>query len=86
MSQTLYLIFTDEGYIEAKDAIFEDKALLWINPRILDETQITELSASNITFKILDKWVKPGDEKATLNIIKSIEQNIKKADILVEYR
>jgi hypothetical protein len=85
MSQTLYLIFTAEGFTEAKEAILQDKALLWINPDVLDATQITELAASDIELKILDKWVKPGDDKAALDIIKSIEQNMEKVNILVEY-
>lgn len=85
MSKTLYLIFTAEGFTEAKEAILQDKTLLWINQDILDKTQITELEAADIELKILDKWVKPGDNKAALDIIASIEQSMEKVNILVEY-
>lgn len=85
MSKTLYLIFTAEGFTEAKEAILQDKTLLWINQDILDKTQITELEAADIELKILDKWVKPGDNKAALDIITSIEQSMEKVNILVEY-
>jgi hypothetical protein len=85
MTQTLYLIFTAEGFTEAKEAILQDKALLWINPDVLNETQTTELTAADIEFKILDKWVKPSDDKAALDIMSSIEKNMKDVNILVEY-
>lgn len=85
MPQTLYLIFTAEGFTEAKEAILQGKALLWINPDILDETQVTELAAADIVLKILDRWIKPGDDKAALDIITSIEKSMGKVNILVEY-
>tara|TARA_R110002111_G_scaffold256079_1_gene322852 strand:+ start:228 stop:488 length:261 start_codon:yes stop_codon:yes gene_type:complete len=85
MTQALYLIFTEAGFAEAKTAVMEEKALLWINPDVLDDTELKELNNAQITVKILDDWVKPGDEKATLTIINQIEKNIKNVSILVEY-
>ncbi len=85
MSHTLYLIFTEDGFSDARTAILKEKALLWINPNVLNEAQKIELENAHITPKFLDQWVKPGDEKGTLNIIKDIEQQIKNVDILVEY-
>jgi len=86
MSQPLYLIFTEDGFTEAKTAILEENALLWVNPNVLDEAQLTLLNNAQITYKILDHWVKPSDEKAILTIIEHIEQNIKNVTILVEYQ
>jgi hypothetical protein len=85
MQQTLYLILTADGFTEAKEAIFRDNSLLWINPSVLDEMQLKALSDAKIAITVLDKPVRLGDEKATLDIIKSIEKKIKDVNILVEY-
>lgn len=85
MPQTLYLILTADGFTEAKEAIFEDNALLWINPGVLDEMQLKTLSDAKIAVTVLDKPVRLGDEKATLDIIKPIEKKMKDVNILVEY-
>jgi len=82
----IYLIFTSEGFAEAKDNIIEDQAGLWINDNILSASQLTELETQNIPVTILNSQVKPSDEKAIITIVEKIEELAKSnIEILVEY-
>jgi hypothetical protein len=86
MEKTGYLIFTETGFASAKsDLLSEPEPTLWINPKILDTAQLNILSKVKVDTHILEKWVKPGDEKATLNIIQQIEQHHPDTNLLVEY-
>jgi hypothetical protein len=49
----IYLIFTQEGFTEAKNDIFENKADLWINVDLLSPEQLAELSAEGISIYFL---------------------------------
>ena len=81
----IYLIFTQEGFAEAKSAILEDKADLWICVDMLSPEQLAELSASGISIYFLPDPVNPNNEKAIIAALDYVEQQSPKEEILVEY-
>ncbi len=82
----IYLIFSAEGFDEAKNDIIDDKATLWINNDVLSDEQQTELTAANITLHKLPEYVKPTDEKGVVAALEYVEKHSdKNAEILVEY-
>ncbi|MBT3505064.1 MAG: hypothetical protein HN475_04750 [Piscirickettsiaceae bacterium] len=86
MEKTGYLIFTEVGFIEAKEALLSaSTTALWINPNILNTAQLDTLNKARVDTHILEQWVKPGDEKVTLNIIQKVEQHNPDINLLVEY-
>lgn len=81
----IYLIFTGEGFNEAKDIIKQDKASLWVNDDVLSDSQKEELAAANISVDILPANANPKNEKSVLAAIQHVEQQSPKTEILVEY-
>tara|TARA_R110002049_G_scaffold221841_7_gene393322 strand:+ start:614 stop:865 length:252 start_codon:yes stop_codon:yes gene_type:complete len=81
----IYLIFTQEGFAEAKSDILEDKADLWINVDMLLPEQLAELSAHGISIYFLPDPVNPNNEKAILAALDYVELQSPKEEILVEY-
>ena len=81
----IYLIFTQDGFEEAKNTIVEEKASLWVNEDLLTDEQINELSRSAISVHTLPNKVDPGDEKSILAALKQIEKNASDTEIFVEY-
>jgi len=81
----IYLIFTQEGFAEAKSDILEDKADLWINNNLLSPEQLAELNTHNIGISFLPEPVNPNDEKAIIAALDYVETQSPKEEILVEY-
>lgn len=81
----IYLIFTQEGFTEAKTDILQDKADLWINVDLLSPEQLAELSANGISIYFLPDHINPNNEKAILSALDYVEQQSPKKEILVEY-
>jgi len=81
----IYLIFTSEGFEEAKDIIKQDKAALWVNDDVLSDDQKEDLSAANISVDILPNNADPKNEKSVMAAIQHVEQLAPKIEILVEY-
>jgi hypothetical protein len=81
----IYLIFTQEGFAEAKSDILQDKADLWINVDLLSPEQLAELSANGISIYFLPDHINPNNEKAILTALDYVEQQSPKKEILVEY-
>ena len=81
----IYLIFTAEGFDEAKTIILEDKAALWLNDDVLSDTQQAELAAANIDVNILPENANPKNEKSVLAALQHVEQQVPKTEIFVEY-
>lgn len=82
----IYLIFSAEGFDEAKNDIVDDKATLWINNNVLSDEQQTELKAADIMVYELSEYVKPTDEKGVVAALEYVEKRSdKNAEILVEY-
>jgi len=82
---TIYLIFSQEGYEEAKESILADKATLWVNAGFLSDEQIAELNQANINLQIFSEIVNGSNEKSILQALKPIEDKEPKAEILIEY-
>lgn len=81
----IYLIFTPEGFAEAKNDILENKAGLWINNALLSDEQLAELNTHGISISFLPKLINPSDEKAIIAALDYVETQSPKEEILVEY-
>jgi hypothetical protein len=81
----IYLIFTQEGFAEAKSDILQDKADLWINVDLLSPEQLAELSTNGISIYFLPDHINPNNEKAILTALDYVEQQSPKKEIFVEY-
>jgi len=81
----IYLIFSQEGFEEAKSSILTDKATLCVNADFLSDKQVEELSLANIDVQIFPEIVNGGNEKSILQALKPIEAQAPQAEILIEY-
>ncbi|RKZ80488.1 MAG: hypothetical protein DRQ35_02175 [Gammaproteobacteria bacterium] len=81
----IYLIFTQQGFEEAKNIILEDKATLWVNDGILSNENLAELTTTGISVHTLNDKIDPSDEKSVLVALKHVEQNSPNTEIFVEY-
>jgi hypothetical protein len=81
----IYLIFTAEGFDEAKATVVQDKASLWVNDDVLSDSQKEELEAEKISVNILPNNADPKNEKSVLAALQHVEQQSPKTEILVEY-
>jgi len=81
----IYLIFSQQGFDEAKESILADNATLWVNADFLSEQQISELSQAKINVQIFPELVNGSNEKSILSALKPIEEHAPKAEILIEY-
>jgi len=81
----IYLIFTQEGFAEAKSDILKDKAELWINNDLLSVEQLAALKTYGISISFLPDLIDPNNEKAILAALEYVEKQSPKEEILVEY-
>jgi len=81
----IYLIFTQEGFAEAKSDILEDNAELWINNDLLSAEQLAELKTHGISISFLPNATDPNNEKAIIAALEYVEKQSPKEEILVEY-
>lgn len=81
----IYLIFTAEGFDEAKAIILEDQASVWVNDDVLTDTQQTELASENINVNVLPENANPKNEKSVLAALQYVEQQVPNTEIFVEY-
>jgi len=81
----IYLIFTQQGFEEAKNIILEDKATLWVNDGILSNENLAKLTTAGISVHTLNDKIDPSDEKSVLVALKHVEQNSPNTEIFVEY-
>lgn len=82
---TIYLIFSQEGFAEAKSNILADKAMLCVNAGFLSDEQSAELKEVNINVHLFAELVDGSNEKSILQALKPIEEKEPKAEILIEY-
>ncbi|RKZ86582.1 MAG: hypothetical protein DRQ39_05565 [Gammaproteobacteria bacterium] len=81
----IYLIFTPDGFEEAKSLVLEDKATLWVNDGVLSNEDLAKLTTAGLTVHTLTDKIDPSDEKSVLSALKHVEQNSAKTEIFVEY-
>lgn len=81
----IYLIFSQEGFAEAKESLVADKAILWINQDFLSDEQVAELAQHNIELNLFAEFVDGGNDKSIDAALKPIEKNSPNTEILVEY-
>lgn len=81
----IYLIFTHQGFEEAKDLVLTDKATLWVNDDILSDKDLSELTIADITVHTLPDKIDASNEKSVLAALKHVDQNSPNTEIFVEY-
>ena len=85
MHDTVYLIFTNEGFAEMQSTFLEQEITLWVNKGVLSEEQLTELKQSNTTVYTLPDHIDASNERSVLSPVKHVEQQSPQAEIFVEY-
>lgn len=81
----LFVIFTAEGLAEAKQQILSEKAGLWLNPDLENESDVSDLQTAGISIHLLPEQVDANKEKAVLAALTHVEKNSPKTDIFIEY-
>lgn len=81
----IYLIFTEQGFDEAKADILQSKATLWINPDILSVQQQAELAANDIECSILPEFTPVDNEREVIKALQWVEKQSQDKHILVEF-
>jgi hypothetical protein len=82
---TIYLVFTQDGFEQAKPLLLDEKAILWINQDVLTPEQQTELLKASISVNTLPQNADPSNEKSVLLALEYVEKQAPDAEILVEY-
>lgn len=81
----IFLIFTAEGLAEARQQALEEKTVLWLNPALMTESDLTELASAGIQLHFLPDEVDGSNGKAVLAALKHVESQSPKTEIFVEY-
>lgn len=81
----IYLIFTQQGFEQAKTDIVHNKAQLWLNPGILSAEQLNDLDAQSIPYSFLNTLTDVNREDEVIKALNYVEQYTKDKHILVEF-
>jgi len=85
MPERIYVVFTSEGFAQAKPELTDSKSMLWYNPGVLSDEEQQHLVSLNISCQLLTPASKPNDDKAIHTALTNIESKHPTAEILVEY-
>jgi len=81
----IFVIFTDDGLHQAEAEILAEKATLWLNPSLLEGSDLSRLQAAGIDIHGLPEQVDTINEKTVMAAVTHIESISPKTEILVEY-
>lgn len=81
----LFLIFTEEGLNEAADEVLQNKAELWLNPSLKQESDLSRFEQAGIEIQWLPEKVDANNEKAVLSALSFVEKHSNDKAIFVEY-
>lgn len=81
----IFVIFTEEGLAEAEAEVITEKATLWLNPSLVEESDLSRLKAADIAIHGLPEQVDNINEKAVMAALMHVESHSPKTEILVEY-
>lgn len=81
----IFVIFTQDGLAQAEADILAEKATLWLNPSLLEGSDLSRLQAAGIEIHGLPDQVDTMNEKTVMAAVTHIENISPKTDILVEY-
>lgn len=81
----LFIIFTADGLAEAKAEVLKQKANLWLNPGLKQQSDLTVFENAGIEVRSLPDEVDADNEKAVLTALTFVEQHSKDKEIFVEY-
>ena len=81
----IYLIFSQQGYEEAKQTLFSQQATLWVNHDFLSKKQLAELAQHSIAVHVFPENINGNHDKSIMQALLPIEQQHPNAEILVEY-
>ncbi|WP_438970786.1 hypothetical protein [Methylophaga sp.] len=81
----IFMIFTEEGLREAETEILSQKATLWLNPSLHEESDLTVFNAAGIDIHVLPEQVDTINEKTVMSVLTHVEKVSPKTEIFVEY-
>ncbi len=81
----IFVIFTKDGLAQAETEVITEKATLWLNPSLIEESDLSRLKAADIAIHALPEQVDNINEKAVMAALNHVESQSPKTEILVEY-
>jgi hypothetical protein len=81
----LFIIFTQEGLDEASADILENKASLWLNPALKQESDLSRYEQAGIEIQWLPYAINANDDKAVLGALSFVEKHSSDKAIFIEY-
>lgn len=81
----IFVIFTEDGLAQAETEVITEKATLWLNPSLIEESDLSRLKAADIAIHALPEQVDNINEKAVMAALNHVESQSPKTEILVEY-
>lgn len=81
----LFLIFTAEGLAEAESEVLEQKAALWLNPQLKQQSDLSVFEKAGIEINALPYQTDAADEKAVMAALSFVENHSQDKAIFVEY-
>ena len=82
----IYIIFTRDGFEQARDEVVANQATLWLNDDVLDEDEQQQWQTQGISINLLPQRVNTDSEKAVLAALAFVEKQVaKNEEIFIEY-
>jgi hypothetical protein len=81
----IFVIFTEEGLAEAEADVLAEKAVLWLNPALHAESDLTQFESAGIEIHPLPEQIDAINEKSVMSALSYVEDNSPKTEIFVEY-
>lgn len=81
----LFIIITQDGLTEATSEILENKAGLWLNPALKQESDLSQFEQAGIEIQWLPYAINADNEKAVLDALSFVEKHSNDKAIFVEY-
>jgi len=81
----LFLIFTAEGLKQAQEEVLSNKAELWLNPSLENQSDLSLFEQAAISVHTLPEEIDGSNEKAVMTALSHVEAQSHDKDILVEY-
>lgn len=81
----LFVIFTEEGLAEARAEVLGEKAALWLNPGLKQQSDLSVFEHAGIDIHALPYETDAANEKDVMAALAFVEKNSNDKAIFVEY-
>lgn len=81
----LFIIFTAEGLQQAQQEVLQNKAELWLNPSLKNESDLKLFDQAAIAVHVLPEETDAANEKAVMAALAHVESQSRDKEIFVEY-